>query len=468
MASSPAPYGAHANLPITTRRAYGVVAICFLTAIFDGYDIIVYGSVLPQLLTEPGWHLGKAEAGAIGSCALIGMLVGALISGPLADRIGRRRLILAAITWFTVLTASSALAPSPEIFGILRFLTGLGLGGVLPSAIALTAEVAPAQHRQMFNGLISAGLPLGGILAAAMGIMLLADHSWRSMFLVGLAPAILILPFAIAFLPESPARARALGSTDEIKRVPRRFGPGETTFEPVSAREATGLRMVVSGPHLRSTTLFSLASLCALLLAYGLNTWLPQIMREAGYPLGSSLQFLLALNLGAMILGTVASIAADRFGPKAAVITSFAAAGASLLLLSLRPGAGLLALAVAVAGLGGTGTQALIHGYVAAHYPPHARASALGVVLATGRIGAILGPLAGGLILASGAVLSWNFAVFAAPALLGALLIASGPRVVRPRLGNETPRALSSRITDSNGARPRPAQQNKPPSNAES
>jgi AAHS family benzoate transporter-like MFS transporter len=440
------------------RRAYGVVAICFLTAIFDGYDIIVYGSVLPHLLTEPGWHLSKAEAGAIGSYTLVGMLVGALMSGPLADRIGRRHLILAAITWFTVFTALSAFAPSPEILGILRLLTGFGLGGVLPSAIALTVEFAPPPRRQMFNGLISAGLPLGGILAAVMGLVLLADFGWRAMFVVGFAPAILILPFAIAFLPESPAHLLALGRTEDATRLAKRYDLGGAGLEPDSGREPKGIRPVVGRRHLWATTLFGLASLCALLLAYGLNTWLPQIMREAGYPLGPSLQFLLALNLGAMVLGTLASIAADRFGPKPVVMASFAAAGASLLFLGLRPGPALLAVAVAVAGLGGTSTQALIHGYVAAYYPPGVRASALGVVLATGRIGAILGPVVGGLILASGAALGWNFVIFAAPALLGALLITFGPRIIRVHSGSETPRALSLRGTDVKTAQPEHAQ----------
>ncbi|GAA3546975.1 aromatic acid/H+ symport family MFS transporter [Amycolatopsis ultiminotia] len=415
-------------------RLFGVLLICFLTVIFDGYDIIVYGSVLPGLLHEPGWHLGTAEAGAIGSYALVGMLFGALVSGPLADRIGRRRLILAAVTWFTVFTVLTAFAPSVTVFGLLRLLTGLGLGGVLPSAVAFTVEFAPPGRRQMFNGLMSIGFPLGGILAAVLGLVLLAPFGWRSMFLAGAAPAVLILPFAFAFLPESPAYLYAHGRIDEAKRTARRFGLVLADTETDSGREATGLRSVLSRRHFRATVVFGLASLCALLLTYGLNTWLPQIMQQSGYALGSSLRFLLALNLGSIVLSTIAAIAADRFGPKIAVLAAFVAAGLSLLLLGLRVAPGLLVLAVAVAGLGGTGTQALIHGYVAAHYSPGARGSALGVVLATGRIGAILGPIVGGLILASGAALGWNFVVFALPALLGAGLIACGPRTAgRPR-----------------------------------
>jgi AAHS family benzoate transporter-like MFS transporter len=421
-----------AHLPIPTRRAYGVVAICFLVSIFDGYDVIVYGSVLPHLLTEPGWHLGKAEAGAIGSYALVGMLFGALISGPVSDRIGPRRLIIAAVTWFTVLTALTALAPSPEILGVLRLLTGLGLGGVLPSAIALTAEFAPPGRRQMFNGLISAGFPLGGILAAVMGLVLLTHFGWRSMFLVGLAPAVLVLPFAIAFLPESPAHLRAQGRATEATEAARRDGLSPAGLAP-GAYEPAGLKALAGSQYRRPTALFGLAGFCALLLAYGLNTWLPQIMREAGYPIGSSLRFLLVLNLGTLVLGTGAAIAADRFGPKLVVLASFVAAGVSLLFLGLRPGSGLLIPAVAVAGLGGTATLALITGYVAAYHPPRSRASSLGVVLATARIGAILGPVVAGLVLASGAAFGWNFAVFAAPAALGAFLIACGPSVPRTR-----------------------------------
>jgi len=118
----------------TSRRSgLTVVAICFLTIVFDGYDLIVYGSAVPSLLAEPGWQLGPAQAGAIGSYALAGMLIGALGAGAVTDRLGRRRIMLIGITWFSVAMVGCALAPTPELLGLLRFVAGFGLGGVIPA-----------------------------------------------------------------------------------------------------------------------------------------------------------------------------------------------------------------------------------------------------------------------------------------------------------------------------------------------
>lgn len=416
------------------NRALAVVGLCLLVAIFDGYDIIVYGAAVPGLLAEPDWDLSATTVGLIGGLTAIGMLVGALISGPMADRIGRRRLIITAVAWFSLFTAACALAPTPELLGLLRFLAGLGLGGVLPSAIALTVEFAPAGRRQLFNALASTGFPLGGILAGAMALLLLPHFSWRALFLVGLAPTILVLPIALAWLPESPGHLMAKGRREEAETIARRFGLDTAAIAAHSSarQEVSGLRGVFTARQRGATAVFCIASFCCLMLAYGLNTWLPEMMRRDGYALGTSLQFLLALNLGAAVLGTLAALVADRWGPKIATAASFAAAAMSLLVLGLRPESAFIALAVAVAGLGGTGTLVLINGYVAAHYHVSTRASALGVVLAAGRLGAIGGPLLGGFLNDSRLAVGWNFVIFAIPAVLGVAVICLGPRREKP------------------------------------
>jgi AAHS family benzoate transporter-like MFS transporter len=408
-----------------------VVAVCFLAVMFDGYDIIVYGSALPSLLAEPGWNLGPAEAGAIGAYALFGMLLGALAAGPVADRIGRRRVILLAIVWFSVLSAVAALAPDAMVFGGSRFLTGLGLGALLPSAVAMTVEFAPAHRRQFYNGLISMGFPIGGLGAALVALAVVEAHGWRPLFWVGALPLVVVLPLAALLLPESPGFLIAAGRSVQARATAGRFGLEPATLT-MSAR--TGRRKpwaVVAGGRLAATAVLAGASFCTLLVVYGLNTWLPQLMRHAGYPLGSALQFQLLLNLGALVLGTSAAAVSDRVSPKWSVVSGFAAAAVCLLVMATGPGHVVLAIALFVAGLGGTATQALIHGYVAAYYPVELRATALGVVLAVGRVGAILGPVLGGLLAATGASLGATFLAFAAPAVVGGVIVSAGPRVRR-------------------------------------
>jgi AAHS family benzoate transporter-like MFS transporter len=427
----------------SSRRGLAVVAICFLTIVFDGYDLILYGSVVPSLLAEPGWGIGPAQAGAIGSYALAGMLIGALAAGAVTDVIGRRKIVLVGIAWFSVAMGLCAVAPSAEVLGLFRFLAGLGLGGVLPSAIALTVEYAPRGRRQLYNALMFAGYSVGGVLAAVLALALVADQGWRVMFWIGVAPLVLVLPLAAAFLPESAAYLAARGRRAEAEELAARYG---ATLDPAPAADIpTGPRVLFGPAYRTATLLFGAASFCGLLLVYGLNTWLPQIMREAGYPLGSALQFLLVLNVGAIVGAVGASALADRFGPKPVTAAAFLAATGCLLLLSQRLDTAVLLLAVAVAGLGSVGTQILVNGYVAVHYPAATRATALGWALGVGRAGAILGPLFGGWVLASGYGFEWNFYGFAVPALAGALLIALVPRVrgtldepVTPALRKET------------------------------
>jgi len=450
----------NANRPAGRRRTdLWVVAICLITIVFDGYDLIVYGAVVPSLLQDPEWHLTPDQAGAIGSYALMGMVVGTLTVGALTDVIGRRRIMLGSIVWFSLAMAASAMAPSPEAFGLLRFVTGLGLGGVVPTAIALTVEYAPAHRRNFNNALMFSGFSIGGVLAAVLAINLVPTSGFRTMFWIGLAPLVLVVPLAYRFLPESVGFLLARGRRAEAEELATRYGVSLETATPDTPDGATpdaarggALSVLFSRHHLVATILFGVASFFGLLLVYGLNTWLPQIMREAGYPLGSALRFLLVLNLGAVVGTLLVSLLADRFGPKVVTTLAFLSAAGAIFTLSLEPAVGLLYLVIAVAGFGTTGTQILVNGYVATHYSADSRATALGWSLGVGRIGAIFGPTLGGWLLTSELGLEWNFYGFAIPAVLGAAVIAAVPANGSPGATRATSSRWVGATADSAGA----------------
>jgi AAHS family benzoate transporter-like MFS transporter len=407
------------------------VAICLVTIIFDGYDLIVYGAVVPALTAPTSeWHLSLPQAGALGSYALVGMVIGTLIAGALTDILGRRRIMLASITWFSVAMGLTAMAPNPEIFGLMRFVTGVGLGGVVPTAIALTVEYAPAHRRNFNNALMFSGFSIGGVMAAVLAINLLPSEGFRILFWIGIAPLFVVVPLAWKFLPESAAYLVARGRRSEAEALAEKYGltlAADDTTE--SGGKQSALAILFSANRFLATVLFGAASFMGLLLVYGLNQWLPKIMTTAGYPLGSALTFLLVLNLGAVVGSLVVSMLADRWGSKVVTVAAFGSAAISLGLLAAKPGAGLLMLLIAVAGFGTVGTQILVNGYVATHYPASARATALGWSLGVGRIGAIVGPSYGAWLLASGRGLEWNFYGFAIPAVIGAVLIALVPAV---------------------------------------
>ncbi|MFF3767051.1 MFS transporter [Streptomyces sp. NPDC001922] len=377
--------------------------MCFAVLVFDGYDLIVYGAVLPELLRYGPWDLQPAEAGTIGSYAAAGMLVGALGAGFLTGRLGHRRILLTGVAWFSLAMTGCALATSAGMFGLFRVAGGIGLGAVMPTAVALTAAYSDPRHRGRSNALMFSGYSVGGILAASLAVVLLPELGFRALFWAGAAP-LLFLPVLARHLPP-----------DDIPRtrpVPRGAGPFRELLRP---------------PHRGPALLFAVVSFFGLLLVYGLNAWLPQIMKSAGHPLTDSLLFLVVLNGGAIAGTLVFAPLGDRAGMRRVVALAFGLAAVSILLLSVARAVPVLHALTAVAGFGTVGTQVLVNGHVAAHFPAPVRTAALSWSLGVGRLGAIAGPAFGGLIASSGAAAEWNFYAFAVPAALAAGLVALLP-----------------------------------------
>ncbi|MDQ0380681.1 MFS transporter [Amycolatopsis thermophila] len=422
-------------MPAAPRNAAPLVtALCWVVVVFDGYDLIVYGTALPRLLTEPGWNLTSSTAGLLGSLAFAGMLLGALLAGRLADTLGRRRTILACTAWFSVFTALCAIAPDPVTFGAFRLLAGLGLGGLVPSANALGSEFVPARSRSVVSTLMMSGVPIGGSLAALIGIAVLPRYGWEAMFLIALLALVLVLPLCAWLLPESPAWLRTRGRTSEAEALEQRFGlVPETRTVP-----QRGFRALLKPPYTGATVAFALATLATLFAWYGLGTWLPQLMRQSGFDLGSSLTFLLALNLGAVAGSLVTAWAGARMGPRRAAVLAAAVAAVGLLVLVLHPAQLVVYLALVLAGVGTHGTQCLIIAAVADHYPAPLRGSALGSALGVGRIGAVLAPQAGGWLLAAGLGVTSNFLVFAIGAAVASGFVSACPRPVVTQEGAVT------------------------------
>ncbi|MFI7017191.1 MFS transporter [Streptomyces sp. NPDC050164] len=401
-----------------------VTGLCFAVIVFDGYDLIVYGASVPALLQYEPWGLTPAMAGVIGSYALVGMLIGALLAGALTDVVGRRRVMLTGVGWFSAAMMGCALAPDATWFGIFRLLAGLGLGGVMPTAVALTAEYSAPSRRSFNNALMFSGYSVGGILAAVLAMALLPVWGFRFLFGLGAVP-LLILPLLVRYVPESLVFLVAKGRLEEAERTAARLGVPVPEAPPATAgpQPKRGPAALFTRRHALPAVLFAVVSFFGLLLVYGLNTWLPQIMRSAGYPLSSSLLFLLVMNLGAVIGSVLFSPLGDRFGMKPITLLSFLAAAVSMSLLSIATAAPLMYVLVAIAGFGTIGAQILVLGYVAQHFPVEVRATALGWTLGIGRFGAITGPLFGGLLLDSKVGIEWNFYAFAIPAALATAVV---------------------------------------------
>ncbi len=410
------------------RGGFLVTALCWAIVVFDGYDLIVYGTVLPRLLEEPGWGLTAAGAGLLGSLAFAGMLVGALGAGVLSDRLGRRRTVLACTAWFSVFTVLCAAATGPAVFGTFRFLAGIGLGGLVPSANALAAEFVAPRYRSLVSTLMMSGVPIGGSIAAVTGMWAIPAFGWRSMFVAALLGVVVVLPLCWWLLPESAAFHRSRGRDDRAREVERRFGLVPDNHEHAPDEGSPGIAGLLTPRYLRASTLFALATLATLFAWYGLATWLPELMQKSGFDLGSSLTFLLALSLGAVAGSLVTAWAGDRYGPLPTGIAAATTAGASLALITTHPPNAITYVLLMLAGVGTHGTQCLIIAAVTHHFPPRLRGSALGWALGVGRIGAVVAPQAGGLLLAAGLGVNSNFLVFTVAALVAGGLLWLCPR----------------------------------------
>ncbi len=403
-----------------------VLLWCALIIIFDGYDLVIYGVVLPSLMTE--WGLSAMQAGALGSCALVGMMIGALFFGSLSDRIGRRKTIAFCVILFSGVTALNGLAQSPEMFGLCRFIAGLGIGGVMPNVVALMNEYSPRQSRSTLVAIMFSGYSLGGMLSAGLGMWLIPLWGWQAVFYVAAIP-LLALPLLVRQLPESMNYLLRSGQTERAQAILEQAVPDYRPAAGDALEQASGRHANVSiGELFRegrtlNTLMLWLAFFCCLLMVYALSSWLPKLMSGAGYGLNSSLTFLLVLNVGAIIGAIGGGWLGDRVGLGKVLLGFFTCGALALALLSFKAPLAVLYLLVAIAGACTIGTQILANACTVQYYPAQIRSTGLGWAMGIGRTGAIIGPLLGGALHASGLPLQVSFLVFALPGVVGALAV---------------------------------------------
>ena len=310
-----------AEAAISARTSMLVVALCWIAIFSEGYDVGVLGAILPALATDASWKLTPIELGAMGSYTLFGMLVGGIFSGTLSELYGRKPLFVGCLTLFAACMVVTAWAPTPAWFGVSRFIAGLGLGGIIPVAAALTIEYSPARRKSLNYGIMYSGYSVGILVAALVGKALLPDHGWRPVVLVGALPVVFV-PLMIWLLPELLESLVARGRSEAARTLAARLDMAV----PPGAAKATGtigwrsvLGEIFSPRNAFATVCFWIALFMGLLLVYGIAQWLPQIMRKSGYNLGDSLLFLAVFSFTSAIGGIVLGQWADRFGVRLTV-----------------------------------------------------------------------------------------------------------------------------------------------------
>jgi MFS transporter, AAHS family, benzoate transport protein len=427
MSSTPTSTGRTAGHPGVTGRAAGWIApLCWIAVLLDGFDLVVVGTVVPTLQSPEEWALSGAGTTFVITIGLVGMMLGALTIGTLTDVVGRRKALIGAVTAFSLLTLACAFAPNEYVFGALRFLAGLGLGGCLPTAIAMVNEFTRSGRSGRATTTIMTGYHVGAVTTAALAIVVIPNLGWRWMFVIGALPALVLVPLMIARLPESASWLVAHGRRAEAEEVARRHGlelesPAAPVAEHAGDGAAATIKTLFTSAYVRNTVVIGVTSFMGLLLVYGLNNWLPTIMREAQYELGDALAFLLVLNVGAIVGLLVAGAVADRIGARVAGVAWFAAAAVFLALLSIKLPIGGIYVMVFLTGCFVFSAQVLVYAFVSANHPPQVRATALGWSAGAGRVGAIVGPTITGALFATGNAFPGGFYLFAVVGALGAI-----------------------------------------------
>lgn len=395
---------------------------------FDAMDLLLVGYAVVAIAGEFG--LTQAERGAVISAGFVGMLLGAAAAGTLADRYGRRPLMMIGLLVYALATGLTALAGGIGVLLLLRFVTGLGLGGELPVASTLVSEVSPAKSRGRQVVLLESFWAVGAILAALVGFLVVPTLGWRWAFAIGAVPALYVIVLRRG-LPESPRWLARKGRVREAREAASLFGVGgDVQIE--SGTGGTGRRgggpgVLWSAAYRRRTSMLWVLWFGMVFSYYGIFTWLPGVLVDAGYGLARGFGFALLITLAQVPGYFSAAYLVERWGRKGTLVTYLLGSAVAALLFGLR-GLGAEA-SVAELLLWGSlvsffnlGAWGVVYGYTPELYPTAARASGAGWAAGFGRAGGIAGPYLAGLMLGpAGFGVGVVFAVFAAVLLVIAL-----------------------------------------------
>ena len=389
---------------------------------FDAMDVGLVSFVVVALARD--WGLSQGQVGVAISAGLLGMFVGAAASGTLADRYGRRAVLMGTLLVYALATGLTAFVWGYGALLVLRFVTGLGLGGELPVASTLVSEVAPTKRRGRMVVLLESFWAYGWILAALIGFLVIPEYGWRVAFLIGALPALYVFVLR-RNLPESPRYLIQKGRHAEARKAAAQLGvdPGperEGSVEGVEAAGGGGLRALWSGPYARRTFMLWVLWFGMVFSYYGIFTWLPQILASSGRGIATSFGFVLLITLAQVPGYFSAAYLVEKWGRKGTLVVYLLGCAAAALVFGIRglaadaSGAELV-LWGSLVSFFNLGAWGVVYGYTPELYPTASRGAGTGWATGVGRIGGIAGPyLVGVMIGAPGLGVVAVFAMFAA------------------------------------------------------
>jgi MFS transporter, AAHS family, 4-hydroxybenzoate transporter len=372
-------------------------AMCFVIVLLDGFDTAAIGFIAPSLINE--WHISKPALAPVLSAALFGLAFGALLAGPLSDRLGRRLMLITSVLIFGLACFSSAFSVSLVQLTVLRFVTGLGLGAAMPNAVTLVSEYCPDRRRATLVNLMFCGFPLGAAFGGFLAAWLIPHFGWRSVLLVGGSAPLLLSVLLLCTLPESVRYMVAKGyPVEKIRAILSRIASSAakagsfflTEQAPVAAGKG-GVRIVLSRSFLVGSVMLWIAYFMGLVIFYATINWMPILLKEAGLSVQHATMISALFPLGG-IGAVLCGILMDRFNPNRVIAVCFALTAISVYGIGQAVGnIGWLVIIVFAAGVLMNTAQSSMPALAAAFYPTQGRGTGVAWMLGIGRFGGIAG-----------------------------------------------------------------------------
>jgi AAHS family 4-hydroxybenzoate transporter-like MFS transporter len=409
-----------------------IVLLGFLIVAVDGFDTAAIGYIAPSLVQE--WGVPKAMLGPVLSAALFGLAIGGLAGGPVADRLGRKLVLVVSVFFFGVWSLVSAYATSLESLTVFRFLTGLGLGAAMPNAVTLMAEFSPKRIRSVLVNTVFCGMPLGASAGGFLASWVIPAYGWRAVLIVGGLTPLILSVFLVLLLPESVRFLVARKQpAEKIRKILRRIFnvtfETVTTFtssEPPHANAKSAVGVVLSKSYRLGSGMLWAAYFFGLLIIYLLINWMPLILKDAGFSVERaaivSALFTLGGGIGALISGWMMG----KFNSNKVVAAAFVLSGVLIFVVGQSTGSAFwLGMLIFIMGIAMNGAQSSMPSLAAEFYPTHGRATGVAWMMGVGRLGGISGALIGAELMRRQLGFDQIFTLLAFPAFLaaGALMI---------------------------------------------